>query len=200
MKEFMDEKDIDTELEPTLDEIDMDEEELEDIEENSAQKIKKLKQQLKDCEKEKMEHLENLQRAKAEFLNGKRRLEEERLQYKERAVTNQIEKLLPLSDSFFMAMSNKEAWEAIDQTWRKGVESIYTQLQSLLSSYNVYEINPIGAEFDPAVHDAMANVPVDDEAMHHKVISVIQSGFIRKIGDKELLIRPARVTIGEYTK
>jgi molecular chaperone GrpE len=132
MKDTHDRHDED-DLEHVSDDMQIDDAELEDVEENSKLKIKKLQEKLKESEKEKMEHLENLQRAKAEFLNGKRRLEEERLRDKERAVTNQIEKLLPLCDSFHMAMSDTKAWDAIDETWRKGIENIYNQLQSLLS-------------------------------------------------------------------
>jgi len=174
--------------------------ELEDIEENSVQKIKKLKEQLKDSEKEKMEHLENLQRAKAEFLNGKRRLEEERVKDKERAVNDLIEKLLPMSDSFTMAQSNKAAWEAIDPTWRKGVESIQRELQTILTSYGVQEVDPTGMDFNPNEHEAMANMPVTDKAEHQKVLQVVQKGFVRMINGTEILIRPARVIVGEFSE
>jgi molecular chaperone GrpE len=186
-------------LEP-IDEDTADDAELEDIEENSAGKIKKLQQKLKQSEQEKMEHLESLQRAKAEFLNAKRRLEDEKLSDRQRAITDQIEKLLPMCDSFHMAMSNKEAWENIDSTWRKGIESIYNQLQSILASYGVKEVTPLGEEFDPNKHEAMTNVPVDSKELHHKVISVIQNGFVRTHNGKEQLIRPARVTVGEYAE
>jgi molecular chaperone GrpE len=99
-----------------------------------------------------------------------------------------------------MAMSNKEAWEAIDPTWRKGIDSIYSQLQSILSSYGVSEVTPIGEIFNPAIHDAMTNVTVANKEEHHKIISVIQNGYIRNTGEKEELIRPARVTVGEYAE
>lgn len=184
----------------SVDDESIDEAELEDIEAHSEENIKKVKAQLKCCEAEKMEHLENLARAKAEFLNAKRRLEEERHSDKEKAVVKQIEKLLPLCDSFQMAMSNKEAWESIDPTWRKGIDSIYNQLQSIMSSYGVHEVSPLGELFDPAVHDAMTNVTVANKDDHHKIISVIQNGYVRTVGDKEELIRPARVTVGEFTE
>lgn len=198
MKDIIDDKEFQNDLEP-LDKEVADEPELEDIEENSAIKIKKIQHKLKECEKEKMECMENLQRAKAEFLNGKRRLEEERTKDKERAIVIQIEKLLPMYDSFQMALGDKETWETIDETWRKGVESIYNQLQSILSSYNVSEVNPVGEEFNPNIHEAMTNVPVETKNMNNKVVSVIQYGFVRNNGDKEQLIRPARVTVGEFS-
>lgn len=187
------------ELEPIEDEA-IEEAELEDIEAHSIENIKKVKAQLKTCEAEKMEHLENLQRVKAEFLNAKRRLEEERWSDKEHAVVKQIQKLLPLCDSFQMAMSNRDVWESIDSTWRKGIDGIYKQLQSILSSYGVHEVSPIGEVFNPEVHDAMTNVTVANKEDHHKIISVIQNGYVRTVGEKEELIRPPRVTVGEYSE
>lgn len=171
--------------------------ELEEIEDTSNNKVKKLREKLKECESEKMEHLENLQREKAEFLNSKKRLEDERINDKERAVNDQIEKLLPLCDSFHMAMANKEAWDAVDTQWRSGIEGIYAQLQSILSSYSVTEVAPLGEEFDPQHHEAMGNAPVEKEAERGKVVQVIQNGFVRTTSQGEILLRPARVIVGE---
>lgn len=171
--------------------------ELEEIEDTSNNKVKKLREKLKECESEKMEHLENLQREKAEFLNSKKRLEDERISDKERAVNDQIEKLLPLCDSFHMAMANKEAWDAVDTQWRSGIEGIYAQLQSILSSYSVTEVAPLGEEFDPQHHEAMGNAPVEKEAERGKVVQVIQNGFVRTTSQGEILLRPARVIVGE---
>ncbi len=176
----------------------IDDPELEEIESSNIQKLKKLQGKLKKCEEEKMEHLESLQRSKAEFLNAKRRMEEERERDKERAVTKQIEKLLPLADSFYMAMSNEKAWGAVDEQWRRGVESIHNQLNSILDSYGIVELSPIGETFDPNLHEAMTEIPVEDKSMDHKVVSVLQNGFVRKVGDTSILIRPARVTVGIF--
>lgn len=199
MKGKKDVKDEFDDIEPIADDENMDIE-LEEVEQNSKEKIRSLQAKLKESEREKMEHLENLQRAKAEFLNAKKRMEEEKHRDKERSVNMHVEKLLPLCDSFHMAMSDSEAWNAVDETWRKGVESIHSQLRSILTSYGVIEIDPLGEEFDPTTQDAMANIPVDDEKMHHTVVSVIQKGYKRSFDGKEELIRPARVTIGEYSK
>lgn len=180
--------------------VSFEETELEELEENSKDKIKQLKQKLKECEKEKMESLENLQRAKAEFLNAKRRVEEEKIQNKERATVIHVEKLLPLCDSFYMSQNDTAAWEAVDPLWKKGFESIFNQLQSLLLSYGVQEVNPHGEMFDPALHDAVTNIRVTNKEDHGRIISVIQNGFVRTVHEKKYLIRPARVIVGEYTE
>lgn len=175
-----------------------DEPELVEEEENSKDKLKALRDKLKACEQEKMSHLEELQRVKADFLNARKRLEEDKEREKVRTLTNHIEKLLPLCDSFHMAMADKQAWAAAPETWRKGVEGIYAQLQSILAGYSVKALDPLSDPFDPALHEALTNVPVSDKNDHHKVMSVIQLGFIREENGSTLLIRPARVTVGEF--
>ena len=195
MKDEMNEQEPEVDIEPTG-EVNPDEPLLEDIEESSHTKIKTLQAKLKACETEKTEYLNDLQRAKADFLNARKRLEADKEREKERLIVKHIDKLLPLYDSFYMAMSNEAAWNAVDGEWRKGVESIYTQLQKLLQSYDVVEVDPLGQEFDPLEHEAMAEVPVTDAKFDHTIVSVIQKGFVRTVDGKTELIRPARVTVG----
>lgn len=188
-------------VEITNDTTEIIEPDLEEIEEREKDIISSLKAKLKVCDQEKREILEETQRVKADFLNARRRLEEERLKDRERAVINHVERLLPMCDSFQMAMADKESWDKADANWRKGVEGIYSQLQSILNSYNVKIINPIGHNFDPYKHEALSNVSVDDEKQHDKIISVIQMGYeIQKADGVIEVIRPARVAIGVYEK
>lgn len=169
--------------------------ELEDIEEAADTKLKKLRDKLAHCDEEKRQLLETSQRAKAEFLNARKRLEEERLKDKMRHKMDHVFELLPLCDSFEMAMSNTEAWEKADKNWRVGVEGINTQLMQILESYNVSLINQTGVAFDPYRHEAIGTEEVE-AGMKDKVIKVVQSGYEMKMGDKTELIRPARVTTG----
>ena len=178
-------------IEMTDEVTEIDELELADVEENSKSKIKSLQTKLKDCEAEKKQHLDGLQRAKADFLNTKKRLEEEKVRAGERAMNDHIERLLPLCDSFTMAMSNTEAWEAIDDSWRKGMEAIYTQLQGILKSYNVVKVDPTGEQFDPNRHEALGTEDSDLES--ETVSTVIQQGYERN-GE---IIRPAKVVLSK---
>lgn len=183
-----------TELEPA-DEHELDDTDLEATEGVAEQKFKKLRDQLKACEKEKMAHLEDLQRTRADFLNSKRRLEEQLISDKKRIVMKHIEELLPLADSFDMSMNDEAAWREADQAWQKGILQIHAQLKSILTRYGVERIGKAGEPFDPSVHDAVVNEPVTEQAKHHMVTSVLQSGY-RMDGS---IIRPARVAVGEYT-
>ena len=170
--------------------------ELEEIEEKGADKLKKLRDKLKQCEADKMQVMEDLQRAKAEFLNAKKRIEEEKVRDRLRARIQHAEELLPLCDSFQMAMSNKEVWEKADENWRKGIEGIHTQLQKLLQSYGVSKIEAVGEPFDPHRFEAIDTVPVKDDKQVDIVQSVVQDGYEIKVGDTTEIIRPARVITG----
>lgn len=174
--------------------------ELTDVEDRQEDKIKTLRTELKACQEEKRAHLEELQRAKADFLNARRRLSEEQARDKDRVLVRFIEELLPLCDSFHMAMSDTKTWEAVDERWRKGVESINNQLQSILATHNVKTLNPTGEAFDPNKHDAVGNVAVTDESQHHIVQNVLQPGYEMVTADTSLVIRPARVIVGDFAE
>jgi len=171
----------------------------EDTEVRLEDKLKQLKQKLSHTEEEVKTLREELARNKADYLNARKRLEDEREQDKERNVVRHAEKLLPLYDSFYLAMLDKEAWGKADAMWRKGVEGIFNQLVGILSGYSITAFDPTEEKFDPAKHEALTNVTVDDKAKHNQILSTIQVGFVIKNGDTEKVIRPARVTVGEYT-
>lgn len=172
--------------------------ELEDLEEKEADKTKKFREKLKDCEEQKKDLMDELQRAKAEFLNAKKRLEDEKIHDRVRAKLRHVEELLPLCDSFQMAMTDKEAWEKADKAWRSGVEGIHMQLKQILNSYNVSTMKVLGETFDPHRHEAVGTETVDSKEKQDIVLSVVQEGYEMKIGDKTEIIRPARVTTGTF--
>jgi len=172
--------------------------ELSDEEASASNKMKQLRQKLAKCDEEKRQILEDAAREKADFMNARKRLETERALDKVRFTKRHIEALLPLADSFEMARADKEAWGKADETWRKGIEGIHTQLQKLFESYGVSVINPHHEVFDPHKHEAIGMSPVDDESLHEKVIFVLQKGYEIKTGDQMEVIRPARVTTGQH--
>ncbi|MCA9359442.1 nucleotide exchange factor GrpE [Candidatus Kaiserbacteria bacterium] len=185
------EVDITNDDKPEIEEL-----ELEEIEERSADKLKQLRKKLERCEEEKREILEESQRAKADFLNARKRLDEERSRDRVRHRRQHVEELLPLCDSFQMAMGNTEAWERADESWRKGIEGIHTQLLRLLDSYGVTTVDPQGETFDPYKHEAIGTEEVEDTKMQDKVVSVVQKGYEMTIDGNVETIRPARVTTG----
>lgn len=191
----------DVELDVTNDEhSEVEDIELEDIESREDNKMKKLREKLKAAVEDKQKLQDEVQRAKADFLNARKRLEEERVRDRIRYKKQFVEDLLPLCDSFQMAMQNTEAWEKADASWRKGVEGIHTQLLNVLREYGVSGINPVGERFDPSRHEAVGTEPVADKTKDDTVVSVLQNGYEITYDGTTEIIRPARVTTGTYSE
>lgn len=169
-----------------------------DIEAQVDDKLKKYKQLLSDCKLEQQQLQDELQRARADFLNTRRRLEAEQQAAIDRSIRSCLNEILPLCDSFQMAMSNTDTWNQVDETWRKGIEGIHGQLLSLLQKYRVVQFDPLGKEFDPALCEAVGSITASDEFASGTIAQVLQSGYLQEGNDGEqTLLRPARVIVAE---
>ncbi len=188
-KDTKDEFDMIPDEENIIDNNDFD---IENDDESSKDKIRLLKEKLKASEEEKRTYLDDLQRTRADFLNSKRRLEEQLARDKERATDKILFELLTLVDSFDTAMADTQLWKTIDEKWRSGVEGIHAKLLSILKGNNVEQFDPTGLAFNPEEHEAIANTEVTDDADVEKVLTVLQKGFKRN----DTTIRPAKVIVG----
>ncbi len=159
-----------------------------------SKKINQLKEKVKELEEKSSQYLLGWQKDKADFINLRKKDEEAKKSIVDFAKQNFIIEILPVLDSFELAMKNKEVWEKVDSNWRVGVEYIYSQLNSILESNGLKKINPLGEIFDPNRDEAMESIKTEKEEDNHKILEVIQSGY--KIG--ETIIRPAKVKVGEF--
>ncbi len=158
--------------------------------------IKKLKEKIKTLEKEKQENMDGWQRERADFINYKKRVEQEKIEVVKYANESLLEEITQVLDSFEMAFSNKEAWEKVDKNWRVGVEYIHTQLIKILDENNFKEMNPVGAKFDPAFHIAVEHVATDDEKKDGIITEVKKKGYV--LNDR--VMKPAQVVVAEFKK
>lgn len=158
--------------------------------------VKKLREENKTLRKEKEEYLTGWQRAKADYVNLQKDSDAKYKELRTMVTGNIVEDLLPVLDSFNMAMGNKDAWDKVDANWRNGVEYIHQQFLRVLTDNNVTALDQIDVMFDPMLHESIETIPTDDESKDHKIAQVVQTGY--KIGDK--VIRPARVKVYEFKK
>lgn len=165
----------------------------EEVESEGIEQIKKLREKLKKCVKEKQEYLDGWQRSKADFVNAKKKDEELRAELLSFAKSGLILDLLSSVDSFEMAFTNKSAWESVDKNWRVGIEHIYSQLLKTLGEHGLEQFDPNGEQFDPNRHDSVESVVTDKKEDDHKVLEVMHKGYI--LGGK--IIRPAKVKVGQ---
>jgi len=174
-----------------LDHEDESEIEFEDDGSTEKDKIKKLKEQLKDSQKKVAENMDGWQRALADYANLKKDSAEQVKELKGYVLESFVEELFPVLDSFDMAMKNKETWEAVNENWRKGIEYIYVQLVGILENNQVETLGNVGENFNSDLHVAIEEVETDDEKKDNTVSEVIQKGYKGARG----VIRPAKVKI-----
>ena len=122
----------------------------------------------------------------AEYDNYRKRTAKEKTETYQNASVQCIEKLLPVIDSFERSL---EA-ECSDENFKNGMQMIWGQMKDFLTKMNVTEVEALGAEFDPNVHNAIQQLDGTDYASNH-VCQVFQKGYM--LGDK--LVRPAMVAV-----
>ncbi len=181
----------DMEPEVLLDDVSFEESTEEGEALSAGNKIKKLQEQIKELQKEKQEYLDGWQRARADYANLQKTSDEDKKRFKALFAEKFVEDLIPVIDSFSMAMANKESWEKVDATWRTGVEYIYNQLMGTLESHGLKLFGEVGDKFDPTTHEGVSDEVTDDELKDHTVAKVHQKGFL--LGDS--VLRPARVSV-----
>lgn len=166
----------------------------EDGEEDLKKTLKKFRADLKACQKEKEEYLTGWQKERADFANYKKGEDDRRHMFSESLRERILTRFLTVVDSFNMAFANKEIWDKVDENWRKGIEYIYAQMNTIFEEYGVKEIGETGEAFDPNIHQSIEVVGTDKKELDHKIATVIQKGY--KLGER--VMRPARVNVYEY--
>lgn len=180
-------------LEPATGEMDETPDDLEYSEENLTDAVKKLKEQLKESQNEKMQFLTAWQKDKAEFVNARRRDEEAKQEFLKFSKQGVIEEILPVLDSFDLAMGNKASWESVSPEWRKGVENIYNQFLGILAKHDVKPFGAVGDTFDPNLHHSIGSTKTENKDDDHRLAEVLQRGY--SMSGKT--IRPALVKVFE---
>ncbi len=137
---------------------------------------------------EKKELTETLVRRQADFENYRKRIEKERHHDRHRAAEAIIEHLLPVLDAFDRALADSSDPAYVE--YRKGFELIRRQLWETLAKQGLVRIEPVGQQFNPHYHHAIARVETTEHA-DGIVIGELQPGYMFQ--DK--VLRPAMVRV-----
>jgi molecular chaperone GrpE len=132
-------------------------------------------------------YMANWQRAQADFVNFKRRTEQERNEVVMLASATLMLSLLPVLDDLERALENVSE-KLSGFTWVDGIALIYRKLKATLESHGLSEIKALGEPFDPNCHEAALYA----EGEEGKVIEELQKGY--KLHDR--VLRPAMVKVG----
>jgi len=140
-------------------------------------------------EKEKSErYLANWQRAQADFVNYKKRAEQEKRETVEFANSGLILALLAVADDFDRAFASLPS-RLSKSGWIEGIKLIYSKFRATLEAQGLTEIDAKGKPFDPHLHEAVMHQEGEEDI----VIEEVQKGY--KLKDR--VLRPSKVIVGK---
>ena len=138
------------------------------------------------------EYLDALQRERANFINYRRRTEQERAETVQYATANLLKRLLPVVDDFDRALAAIPPEERVNNPWVEGVELIARKLHNILEQEGVEPIEALGQPFDPNLHEAVAFDDNSEGGGHTDTVAEVYSkGY--KLHDR--VLRPAMVKV-----
>ena len=132
---------------------------------------------------------ERYMRLMAEFQNFKRRAAKEKSDIHAFANERLIGDLLPVMDNFERALETET--EDIEG-YAKGMQLIFEQMKTALEKAGLKEIEALGLDFDPNVHNAVMTDNTE-EYENDKISKVLQKGY--KLNDK--VVRPSMVAVNK---
>ncbi len=128
---------------------------------------------------------DTLQRLQADFENYKKRVDKEKEQLKLVTTAKVIAQLLPMIDSFEIAVKNSGNQEQL----RKGVELLYAQFAAFLKNIGVKAIET--KKFDPTKHEVLLQEEKDVE--DDTITEELQKGYMLN----DVVIRTSKVKIAK---
>ncbi len=156
-------------------------------EEAEVEDIGELKQAVAE-EKQKAEsYLANWQRAQADFINYRRRSEQEKEETIKFASSVLVSNLLPVLDDFERAFDAVPE-ELVEHSWLDGIRLVERKLRASLEMQGLSPMKAVGEPFDPRLHEAVRQ----DKGQEGIIVEEVQKGY--KFRDR--VIRPSKVVVG----
>jgi len=160
------------------------------VEGTSAQAdVAQLQKELEETRAKCQTYLDLAQRAQADFLNYKRRVEQERSDFMRSARAETILKMLPTLDDLERAVQSVPA-QLAESDWVQGIILIERKLRATLETEGVKRIEAVGEPFDPWKEEALVHEPSEKFAQG-MVSRVFRTGYVLD----GRVIRPAQVIV-----
>ena len=154
-------------------------------------RIEELEKKVAELEGRIAKDKDDYVRLMAEFENFRRRTSQEKIDLVSMASTETIKGLLPVLDDCERALTVLKDSNDSDAA-KEGTELIYHKLLAYLQGKGLAVIEAKNEVFDTDLHEAIAQIPVQDEEQKGKVFEVVQTGYT--LNGK--VIRFAKVVVG----
>ena len=151
-------------------------------------KLKKAEAEIEKLTVQLKEEQEKYMRLYAEYDNFRRRSVKEREGIYADAYCDAIQQILPIIDNLERAAQYSA--DDPDSPMAKGIELTIKSCVEALNKMGVYEIEALGKQFDPNLHNAVMHI--DDEAFgENEIVEVFMKGYIK--GEKVLRFSMVKV-------
>jgi molecular chaperone GrpE len=161
------------------------------VEVEDAIDVDALRAELDDARAKADDYWNRLLRAQAEMENLRRRNARELEQAHRFALERFATELLQVKDSLEMGVDAARS-ETDAEKLREGTELTLKMLTQVMKRFNIEEIDPQGAPFDPERHQAMT-MQENRQLPPNTVVAVMQKGYA--LNDR--LLRPAMVIVSK---
>jgi molecular chaperone GrpE len=157
-----------------------------------SDRIVELEAALEAAKAEAAANWDRFLRERAEMENYKRRIERTYADLAKQGRKDLLRKVLAAVDNLERAISYEaSSGQEVDaERLLTGLRLTYQQFADLLSSEGLKVVESVGAQFDPAVHEAVATEVTADKP-EGEIVAEVQKGY--RYGDE--LLRPARVRV-----
>src|SRR5687767_1763264 len=170
------------------------EEKVEDVEALRAE-LESIKSELRRSKESSESSLNKMRYLMADFDNYRKQMEKQLASKAESIKAELLLKFLNIRDDYIRALSMAKQSKSDKEVVIEGLEGILKNIDSLLASEGVREIEAVGTPFDPNVHDAIAYAERDGLA-ENTVTAEIRKGYM--LNDR--VLRPSFVEISKIVK
>jgi molecular chaperone GrpE len=146
-------------------------------------------QQLRAEQQKAEEYLDLLRRTQADFVNYRRRMNQEQNEVRIAAKVELLDQLLPVLDDFGRALGTTPP-DLAKHPWVQGLFLVARRLTTLLDQLGVRQIGTPGEAFDPRWHEALT-VEARADTPEGTIVQVARPGYA--LGER--IIRPAQVIV-----
>jgi molecular chaperone GrpE len=138
----------------------------------------------------------NYLRTKMEFDQYQTRIANQAQEDKQTILFGLIGKIAPVIDQMKLSLDHVNT-EHQDLQLVKGIRLIYDNMLKVLESYKIYPISSLWWDLDPHIHEPVGTVAVQDDMLRGKIAQELNTWYVYKDQDQQLLVVSSKVLLGE---
>jgi molecular chaperone GrpE len=154
--------------------------------------LEEMKKEVKKSKEEAQDFQNKLKYLLADFDNYRKQIDKQATMKREVDKSELLLKVIQIYDEYVAAMPTIEKANC-SPTVLEGLNSLLKNFENLLKLEGVSEIEDIGTDFDPNIHDAISYKPIESDIPDNTIIEVVRKGYM--LNDK--ILRPSLVILSK---